>query len=514
VATQVWPGDAVVHVSIVNWIKGRDGGEKTLAQQMGDGVDAPWESYRLPAINAALSPRADLTTARDIAANLDPKTTFQGQTPGHRDGFVVSPALAERWIRDDAANAEVLFAYLVGDDLLDNPDSSPSRVLLDFGDRDLGAARRYREPFEHVERLVLGAREAAAREEAGRNAEVRAGDPEVRVNRHHAAFLRRWWRLSFRREDMLEALAKLGRYIALSRVTRRPVFEFVPASVRPGDALQVFALDDDYSFGVLQSDVHWQWFKERCSGLKIDPRYTSRSVYGTFPWPQKATPEQVCAVGAAGRALRELRRSILEKDRIGLRSLYGLLERPGAHPLADAHRRLDDAVRAAYGMTGGADPLAHLLDLNHALAASETSGKSVVGPGPPPSVSDRRVARCNPMPDHGTLGVMASRSTAAVVAPAPVIERAPAARAPAGPSREAWLASQLSDLTPEERAAYDRGAFFHDLVDLVIEEEWNAPGRFARARETEERLRALYGGDADRELADLEAGRHPLQLPR
>ena len=89
-----------------------------------------------------------------------------------------------------------------------------------------------------------------------------------------------------------------------------------------------------------------------------------------------------------------------------------------------------------------------------------------------------------------------------------------ASRAPALPQREAWLAAQLAELTPEEHAAYDRGSFFHDLVDLVIEEEWSAPGSSERARETEAKLRALYGDDADRELADLEAGRHPLQQPR
>ncbi len=61
---------------------------------------------------------------------------------------------------------------------------------------------------------------------------------------------------------------------------------------------------------------------------------------------------------------------------------------------------------------------------------------------------------------------------------------------------------------------YDRGAFFHGLVDLVLDDEWSAPGRVDRALETEAKLSAAYGGDADRELADLDAGRHPLQTPR
>jgi SAM-dependent methyltransferase len=382
VSTQVWPGEAVLRVSIVNWIKGPAEGTKMLHEQKGDQVDSPWESYALPAIHAALSPRVDLTTARRLSANLHPKTTFQGQTPGHRDGFVIPAALARRWVEGDAANAEVLFEYLIGDDLLEDPDRSSDRLLLDFGERDVLAARRYRRPFAHVEQIVLKARRAAAKAEAARNAEALADDPRARVNKHHAGFLARWWRLSFRREDMLAALAKLDRYIVCSRVTRRPIFEIVPANVRPGDALQVFALRDDYSFGILQSDVHWQWFKERCSGLKIDPRYTSESVYATFPWPQAATPAQARAIGAAGAELRALRRSILHKERIGLRALYRLLDGdgPGAHPLEVAHRKLDDAVRAAYGMKAGEDPLKFLLHLNDALATREAKGQPVIGP--------------------------------------------------------------------------------------------------------------------------------------
>ena len=60
---------------------------------------------------------------------------------------------------------------------------------------------------------------------------------------------------------------------------------FVSSSVRPGDALQAFALADDYSFAVLQSKTHYLWFHAKCSNMKSDPRYTSESVFHTFPWP-------------------------------------------------------------------------------------------------------------------------------------------------------------------------------------------------------------------------------------
>ena len=47
VSTQVWLGDAVVHVSIVNWVKGKTQGKKRLAFQRGDLIDSPFEYYDL-----------------------------------------------------------------------------------------------------------------------------------------------------------------------------------------------------------------------------------------------------------------------------------------------------------------------------------------------------------------------------------------------------------------------------------------------------------------------------------
>src|SRR5438270_11315488 len=53
----------------------------------------------------------------------------------------------------------------------------------------------------------------------------------------------------------------------------------------PGDALSCFAFSDDYSFGILQSGIHWSWFIAACSKLQGDFRYTPESVLCTVPWP-------------------------------------------------------------------------------------------------------------------------------------------------------------------------------------------------------------------------------------
>jgi hypothetical protein len=121
--------------------------------------------------------------------------------------------------------------------------------------------------------------------------------------------------------------------------------------------------------------------------LKGDFRYTSDTVFDTFPWPQQPTFAQARRI-ATSVVLRQLRRKIMAENQWSLRDLYRTLDLPGKNPLRDAQDRLDAAVREAYGMKPKQEPLAFLLALNGEVAASEEAGEAVTAPGLPPCVSD------------------------------------------------------------------------------------------------------------------------------
>jgi hypothetical protein len=80
----------------------------------------------------------------------------------------------------------------------------------------------------------------------------------------------------------------------------------------------------------------------------------------------------------------------------------------------------------------------------------------------------------------------------------------------AADTKKLWLAQELAKLSDEERARYERDAFFRGCVQVTLEEEWNNPGGFERVAAARE----AYGEDAEREVADLGAGRHPFQQRR
>ena len=229
-------------------------------------------------------------------------------------------------------------------------------------------AKTFQPAIERVKRMVLPAREKAAAKEEARNLEARTDNAKARVNRHHQTFLQRWWTLSYPRQKLMKTLRSLPRYVACSRVTKRPIFVFVSNKISPNDALQVFTFADDYSFGVLQSDVHWRWFVERCSTLKGDFRYTSNTVYSSFPWPQEPTIRDVREIAQAACDLRQLRGQHTNEHGHTLRDLYRTMELPGDNPLKEAHAQLDAAVRSAYGMSPRSNVLEFLFLRNQNVA--------------------------------------------------------------------------------------------------------------------------------------------------
>ena len=391
VSTMKWSGEAVVYVSIVNWIKGEQAGPKKLYIQEDDNDPSRgWRFQNLDRIGPSLSFDIDVTSARTIRANSASGGCYQGQTHGH-EGFLLSIDEARTEIASDSRNAEVLFPYLIAEELIGKHDSLPTRYVIDFLPRNQIESMSYTSLFERIRKTVLPARKEAADDEENRNRQAIEVNPDAQVNHHHRNFLNRWWLLSYPREEMITTIAPLSRYIVCGRVTKRPIFEFINKKIRPNDALMVFPYEDDYSFGILQSYPHWLWFVNRCSTLKGDPRYTSNTVFDSFPWPQSPQEKDVKDIAEAASELRRLRRMLMQKHNLSLRDLYRSMEDPGRHPLKDLQANLDDCVRVAYGMHGKGNPLEFLLQLNSDVAAAESEGKRVLGPGLPSSINQRHL---------------------------------------------------------------------------------------------------------------------------
>jgi hypothetical protein len=219
---------------------------------------------------------------------------------------------------------------------------------------------------------------------------------------------------------MRAALEPLPRFLATPTVSKFRLFVWLAAPTIPDHQLIVFAQAEDWYFGVLHSRLHEVWalaqgtqVRERESGF----RYTPTTCFETFPFPQ-SNAEREAPIARAASELDGLRRrwlNPLEWTREEVLEFPGSVNGPWRRYVHDpdakgigtvryprlvpkdeeaaaklkqrtltklynqrptwldlAHRKLDEAVFAAYGWDPGMSDneiLTRLLALNQERAA-------------------------------------------------------------------------------------------------------------------------------------------------
>jgi hypothetical protein len=342
-----WPGDAAVHIGIVNWVMAPYEGVLTL-----DGHEAD-------RITPSLTSGANVSRARTIPENL--RLSFMGVTLGNM-GFVLDGPQRAEILEADPGSAAVIKPFLIGRDLNRETDQAPTRWVIDFGMMNREEAERYVGAFRHVQRHVYPSRIANKRE----------------------SNMSRWWAFWRPGPDLREALKPLHRCMVLSRVTKHFILAFAPTDICFDQRLFVFALSDWYHFGILHSRLHETWGRSRGGTLEDRFAYTASTIFETFPFPplhdgtygprvHPQTPE-ADRVAATAETFDRLRRQACRERNLGLTKIHNDLEAGGPPELRAAYDAMNDAVDAMYGFPQGtwrdqAATLSRLLDLNLALTA-------------------------------------------------------------------------------------------------------------------------------------------------
>lgn len=117
-----------------------------------------------------------------------------------------------------------------------------------------------------------------------------------------------------------------------------------------------------YHFGVLQSQFHNAWMRTVAGRLKSDYRYSGGIVYNNFVWPEP-TVSQREEVERCAQAVLDARDA---QEGATLADMYDPKNETFFPELMAAHKALDDAVEAAYGVDFGGDEekiVAHLFNL-------------------------------------------------------------------------------------------------------------------------------------------------------
>jgi hypothetical protein len=256
--------------------------------------------------------------------------------------FDVRDEIARVWLSSSnnpngKSNRDVLRPYYNGTDLTRQVRNV---WIVDFGvEMPIEEASQYEKPFEYIKKTVF----------------------PVRQENNRTAYREKWWLLAESRPAMREALSSVRRYIGRSMVSKHHIFCWIEENVLPANLIIVVARDDDYFFGVIHSKIHEWWARRKGTQLREAEsgyRYTPSTTFETFPFPWAPGEEpkndpRVQAVAQAAKELVEQRGrwlnaeglSDVEKKRRTLTNLYNA--RPTWLDLA--HKRLDEAVFAAYG---------------------------------------------------------------------------------------------------------------------------------------------------------------------
>ena len=341
ISTQEWSGEAAVYVSIVNWCKIKP--------------DTYFLDHQpVNFINSSLTSLTDVTQAKTLKANLN--ICFQVVIPVGKD-FYITGKIAEEWIKKDPRNEKVLKLSPSADDLTKYPHGEPSRWIIDFNDLSLEDASDYELPFNHVKIRVKPERE----------------------NNREAVLREKWWRFKRTNEAMRKALSKLSICFIVPRHSKWFIFLPMTTNGLPADSTTIVASDDFYILSILTSNIHRLWVKAQSSTLGETLRYTHKTCFETFPFPQTPTKKIVEKIRETMIKLHEYRTEQMEKKQCGITQLYNQFFTEPSSQLYKLHQQLDKLAMEAYGFNPDDDLLEKLLKLNLELAEKEERGEKIVG---------------------------------------------------------------------------------------------------------------------------------------
>ncbi|MEW6378882.1 MAG: type IIL restriction-modification enzyme MmeI [bacterium] len=310
-----WLGAATVEVDLVTIRRGLSNDSCTL-----DGEAVEFISSRLD--------NGPEVQPQSLQQNKD--KSFRGQSIGGK--FMVEPEIAEQLMLKNPQNRDCLLPFLNGEDLNNHPSQLPSRCIICFFNWPIERAQKYPDLFHIIEKNVRPQR-------------IQSNSKQDRD---------KWWLHARPGIDMKKAIASLKHVLVRSRVSEFHMLVFVPTSYVFGDALVVFAFDDNYHFSLLQSNIHEAWVWRHASSLESRNRYTPTDCFDTFPFPQNPSSEARQRADQVGGEYHECRRQIMLARQIGMTATYNLFHNPAcADPdiarLRELHTEMDRAILARYG---------------------------------------------------------------------------------------------------------------------------------------------------------------------
>lgn len=307
-----WPGSASQRISIVQITMGPWGGSVML------------DGRSVSRISSFLD--ESVTEQKVYSLEANKHLSFEGAKPS-ATGFVLTPEEAHSVLQKEPWAKEVVFPYLRGEDLNNQPDQSPRYFVIDFGSRSLTEAGKYPVCLSIVRERVKPVRDLVKRK----------------------SHRERWWMHGELRPGLYAAINGLPEVIVHAFTSKHVAFAIIPNQSRYAAPMNVFAFCDRGRFAVLQSNIHIIWVLKHCSTMGSTIRYTRTDVFDTFPFP-----DPFDKLRDIGERYHQYRKSLMKDQKQGLTKIYNRFNDPiekshAFQELRTLHIEMDKAVVSAYG---------------------------------------------------------------------------------------------------------------------------------------------------------------------
>ncbi len=312
-----WPGQAAVVVSVVHIAKNWTG-------------KAILDGAAVEDISSSLGVQSQIEDPPKILASNLHWAHSGSKIMG--DGFKLNRAESDELVGANSSSSDLIRHLLGGADITESPTATPSRLVIDPGQRSEAEVRKYPEIFARLTRLVYPSRSVIK---------------DVAKKKY-------WWRFAGPSSALYKSIAGLEYCLVCCRVAKYVMFEISPTNSKLGpivfdESVVAIAFGDHGTFSLLQSSLHSDWVDKWGSRMGTAPRYTATEVLENFPFPPN-----ISSLADIGKRYREYRSEVKKLNNEGLTGTYNRVHNPSevSHEISTLRSlstEMDLAVARAYG---------------------------------------------------------------------------------------------------------------------------------------------------------------------
>lgn len=324
-----WPGKAAVVVSMVHIVKAKS--EDLLPLSLDD--------VPVSRITAYLFNDGSNDNPKLLRSNAN--KSFQGVIilgmgftfdDDSSAPTVNSLADMQSVIQNNPKSKSVIFPYIGGDEVNNDPQHLPRRYVINMGEHsEEECIELWPELMKIVENKVK----------------------HERMTKNDEGAKERWWQFLRPRPELNAAIRNHCKVLATNcGASPYLSFAFLPTSYVFANTLALIVEDTYAAFSVLQSRIHEIWALFFSSSMKDDIRYAPSDCFETFPFPEGF--ENDVTLEAAGQEYYDYRAALMIDANEGLTKTYNRFHDPNEHSpeikrLRELHLAMDRAVFSAYG---------------------------------------------------------------------------------------------------------------------------------------------------------------------